>query len=63
MSTCASTHADRNRAPTLIGDTSCPTDLYRLLKTKMVICNNIVNFFVIVNNISYNKLEVEKIVD
>jgi len=28
----------------------------------MVTCNDIANFFVIVNNISYNKLEVEKII-
>ncbi len=37
------------------------TGLYILLKIKMVICNDISYlFFVIGNNISYNKLEVEK---
>lgn len=29
----------------------------------MIIYNDIANFFVIFNNISYNKLEVEKIID
>jgi len=39
------------------------TDLYILLKIKMITCNDIANlFFVIVNNISYNKLEVENII-
>lgn len=45
---------------------TCSTDLYlyRLLKIKMVTYNDIKNLlFVIVNNISYNKIEVEKIVD
>jgi len=37
------------------------SDWYRLLKIKMFTYNDIANlFFVIVNNISYNKLEVEK---
>jgi len=39
------------------------TYLYILLKTKMVIYNEIANLFLaIVNNISYNKIEVEKII-
>ena len=46
----------------MIGDSLYPTDFYRLLKRKIVTYNDIANlFFVISNNIAYNKLEVENI--
>ena len=52
-----------NRAPTLTGETPVLRIIYRLLKIKMFTYNDIGNlFFVIFNNISYNKLKVENII-
>ena len=50
-------------SPCLDRKNASSTDSYILLKIKMIIYNDIANlFFVIFNNISYNKLEVEKII-